>query len=378
MGYRLFLTLRTPTSIRFSLSPPVLVLTFSDTGGVKVTPGYYTPTGPRCVILIMDGIRAGRCLDGESMDNQPGGPVHVHPCTKRWNQFLSFGNGRDVPAGTIHTTVPLHTRNRIAETGREQEKYMCFGVARRGELDEDDWFGERKEFMESYEDIDDDEEWPLATNPPDCESEGDGPPMAEEGDAEVAGEDEESRKLLQEAEDEEGLDVEGLEDEFPTLLHWMGKQLMATRCSNRGAVIEWVLVPFIVEEATGDGKGAVDSTNSTREQNEVNASSHELQFANEDEASSTRVENDPDATSPDLPFIIEEVTKDGQDACDSADCDNDTDATSRDVQLINKDETRDGKDALDSTSSTRIDNDAGATLPDDENETNESSEDEEL
>lgn len=91
---------------------------------MEVTPGLYTSTGPRCMIRMMDGMRMGRCLDSDSLDAQPGGLVHVFPCTKRWNQFHSFGNGRDVPRMAIHTNVPLHTRNRIAETGRVQEPYM--------------------------------------------------------------------------------------------------------------------------------------------------------------------------------------------------------------------------------------------------------------
>jgi hypothetical protein len=173
----------------------------SDSGEVSVTPGSFVPTGPKCSLTMMDGIRAGRCLDGESLDNQPGGPVHVYPCTKRWNQYLSFGNGKDVPAGSIHTVIPLYTQKRVNATGRVQEPYMCLGVAHRGKLDEEDWFGEREEFFESYEDL-----------------------------------------------DEELEDTEEEDTEYQSLLYWLGKQLMTTRCSNEGAVIKWTLVPFIVEE----------------------------------------------------------------------------------------------------------------------------------
>jgi len=78
---------------------------------------------------------------------------------------------------------------------------MCLGVAQRGGKDEDDWFGEREEFFESYEDL-----------------------------------------------DEELEDTEEEDTEYQSLLYWLGKQLMTTRCSNEGAVIKWTLVPFIVEE----------------------------------------------------------------------------------------------------------------------------------
>ena len=180
----------------------ILEFSFSESGLVDVTPGPYVPTGPKCLITLMDGLRAGRCLDGESLDNQPGGPVNTYPCTKRWSQYLSFGNGEDTPAGSIHTVVPLYTQMRINETGREQEPYMCLGVARRGNEDEEDWFDARENFYEDYEDFDED---------------------LEELEAEFEG-------------------------EYPPLQYWLGRQLMMTRCSNDGAIVEWTLVPFIVED----------------------------------------------------------------------------------------------------------------------------------
>ena len=179
-----------------------------DSGEIEVTPGSFMPTGPKCVIKMMDGLREGRCLDGESLDNQPGGPANVYPCTKRWSQYISFGNGVDVPAGSIHTVVPKYTQMRINATGREQEPYMCLGVARRGEKDEEDWFGKREDFVDSYEDL------------------------------------VEELELLEEE----------LDGAYAPLLYWMGKQLMMTRCSNEGAVVEWTLVPFIEEDDEDEGQ----------------------------------------------------------------------------------------------------------------------------
>ena len=212
---------------------------YSDSGDVKVTKGFYTPTGPRCTFNMMDGIRAGRCLDGESLDNQPGGPVQVFPCTKRWNQFLSFGNGEEVPSGAIHTTVPLHFRKRIESTGRKQEPYMCLGVAMRGNDDEEDWFDERTEFFESYEDFEFDEESEGGTN---------------ETDTNVTSDTKDATA-----------DNEDSDERLRPLVYWLGKHLMATKCSNQGAVIEWVLVPFIEEEENGEASAetAVNSTDST-------------------------------------------------------------------------------------------------------------------
>lgn len=171
------------------------------------------PTGPKCIITLMDGLRKGRCLDGESLDNQPGGPANAYPCTKRWSQYISFGNGVDVPAGSIHTVVPTYTQMRINATGREQEPNMCLGVARRGEMDEEDWFDKREDFFEDYENLD-----------------------------------EELEKIEEE-----------LDDGYPPLVYWLGRHLMMTRCSNEGAVVEWTLVPFIVEEDEDNVKSS-DST----------------------------------------------------------------------------------------------------------------------
>ena len=80
---------------------------------------------------------------------------------------------------------------------------MCLGVARRGNLDEEDWFDKREEFFESYKDLD---------------------------------------------EELEAIEEDGDDGAYPSLLYWLGNQLMTTRCSNEGAVLKWTLVPFIVEE----------------------------------------------------------------------------------------------------------------------------------
>ncbi|CAJ1952496.1 unnamed protein product [Cylindrotheca closterium] len=212
-------------------------------GDVEVIPGQYNPTGPRCNLKVMDGLRVGRCLDGESFDPQPGGPVHVFPCHNRWHQYISFGDGTHAPTGALHTNVPEHTRKRIAETGREQEAYMCLGLEGRGE-DEEDWLGKRKEMMEKMlqreleqmeQDSDDseDEEGSLVDQKEDGEED------ATETDA---------------ATEEEGpLDI----------WHWEYEQLHAIKCSNKEAVIEWVLVPFIEEDDSTtvyeDEDGSADS-----------------------------------------------------------------------------------------------------------------------
>jgi hypothetical protein len=94
---------------------------------------------------------------------------------------------------------------------------MCLGVARRGVLDEEDWFGQREEFWKSYEDDEQDNN-------------------DNQNKTEVLG-----------------------PGEHRSLVYWYGKHLMATRCSNEGAVIEWVLVPFIVEDGESGSVSNVES-----------------------------------------------------------------------------------------------------------------------
>jgi hypothetical protein len=187
------------------------------------------------MIRMMDGIRVGRCLDGESLDVQLGGPVHVYPCTKRWHQFLSFGNGKEAPKGSLHTTVPLHTRRRVAETGREQEAYMCLGVAGRGDTDEEDWLGT---VAENYE--------------------GDEHEDYESGDEEAESDEEAETDLVDEI-DVDSFGDETEDDSLPPLSDWEGEQLVATRCSNVGAVIEWILVPFVEEDVEEQEDESVDN-----------------------------------------------------------------------------------------------------------------------
>ena len=196
----------------------------------------------------MDGLREGRCLDGESLDPQPGGLVHVYPCTRKWHQFVSFGNGREVPFGAIHTTVPLHTRRRIAETGREQEAYMCLGVAGRGDSDEEDWLGNRDD--SSSED--------------DTGSSDDGSGDEDNNDEDPVDEDTFSIDNDEAPDEDDNFDPDG----FPALRKWIGEQLVATRCSNVGAVVEWVVVPFIEEDEPEHDMNQTSSTTKDGEEEE--------------------------------------------------------------------------------------------------------------
>ena len=106
-----------------------------STAGLKVTPGNYSVTGPRCMLKQMDGIRAGRCFDGDTGDLYPGGETLVFPCVHRWGQFLSVGDGSVAPAGSLFFHIPAHIIQKLSRAGREQHAYMCLSV---GELEEDE------------------------------------------------------------------------------------------------------------------------------------------------------------------------------------------------------------------------------------------------
>ena len=174
-------------------------LTRLESADMVMTPGDYSPVGPRCMFKQLDGLRAGRCVDGESEQLQPGGPLHVFPCVKKWNQFLSVGNGTLAPRGSLHTTIPRHIVARIQSTGYYQESYMCVGVLERGDGDEEEW----------SEDV---------------------------------------TKHGAKAERLDGPGRKSNSTELAPLSDWNGEQLVTTKCSNSGAVIEWIYVPFIVED----------------------------------------------------------------------------------------------------------------------------------
>lgn len=98
------------------------------TGEIKATPGNYSVTGPRCMLKQMDGIRAGRCFDGDTGNEFPEGETLVFPCVHRWGQFLSVGDGSVAPKGSLFFHIPAHVIRMLARDGREQYDSMCLSV----------------------------------------------------------------------------------------------------------------------------------------------------------------------------------------------------------------------------------------------------------
>ena len=217
-----------------------------------MTPGKHSPTGPRCMLTQVDGIREGRCLDGHSSDIEPGGKVRVFPCVKRWPQFLSFGNGTIAPKGSMHTNIPRHIVDRINESRPDeppQESYLCLGVLGRGNNDE--------EHLYQVED-----------------------------DGTGEGEDEEIVKEY----DDDQFGPDGLLQ----LKHFEREEIVATHCSNAGAIVEWLFVPFIVEEEESTeeelkGAGASDAT-STGQQSQQPTCSFESCYEKNDQSEAAESE----------------------------------------------------------------------------------------
>lgn len=161
----------------------------------------------------MDGLRAGRCFDGDSGTDQPGGEVQVFPCMHRWVQFLSVGDGELAPEGSLFFSIPEHIVAQIVNGGHAQIPQMCLGVWGRGVADEVEW---------------DD---PLYGEPD--------PPEPEE---------------------------------WPPLSDYVNEELFSTQCTNKGAVVEWLFVPFIVEEddeASGHDQASGDPVPETETDGEL-------------------------------------------------------------------------------------------------------------
>jgi hypothetical protein len=98
------------------------------TGNLSVTQGNYSVTGPRCMLKQMDGVRAGRCFDGDTGDEYTGGETLVFPCVQRWGQFLSAGDDIHAPRGSLFFHIPAHVIRAIAKNGVQQHAYMCLTV----------------------------------------------------------------------------------------------------------------------------------------------------------------------------------------------------------------------------------------------------------
>eukprot|EP00985_Skeletonema_marinoi_P008121 scaffold3619_cov97-Skeletonema_marinoi.AAC.6 len=176
------------------------------TGELEMTPGEYTQTGPKCMLKIGDSIRKGRCLDVESDRTKPGAYLNIFPCEAKWHQLFSFGNGDVVPSGGIHVSPPKHL------SSKKSTAHLCLGVQGRSSEDKEEW-------LRPEHDDDPDDLWPW----------------------------------------EQDNATEYYDNGFLSLKYWDGLQLQTTPCSNEGAVVEFLYVPFIVEEYDNDEGESTDN-----------------------------------------------------------------------------------------------------------------------
>ena len=101
--------------------------------------GEFSEIGPSCMLKQFGGLRHGRCLDVESERIEPGGQLQVYPCSNKWHQTFSFGNGTLASIGAVHATVPRHIVNAIRKRGKTQASQLCLGVLCRSALKPDVW-----------------------------------------------------------------------------------------------------------------------------------------------------------------------------------------------------------------------------------------------
>lgn len=193
------------------------LLSDSATGELEMIPGIWSEKGPSCGIKIGDGARMGRCMDVESETFTPGGKLNIFPCYTKWHQLFSFGNGTIAPRGAIHSSLPLHMARQLQKKDDKNQvhQHLCIGVVGRGDLEETwvEWDSEDEEHWDPWE--------------------------------------------------YDQHDVDRYDNGRKSLQLWSGQHLQTTPCSNKGGVLEFYFVPFIVEEYDDEEstEGATEASN---------------------------------------------------------------------------------------------------------------------
>jgi len=199
---------------------------------MNATHGKYSITGPRCTVKLSATARAGRCIDTDSDDLNPSGKIRLWPCVHRWQQFLSFGDGRLAPKNSIFSTLPSQVVGQIKKMGHvDHIPYMCLGVRHRGKDDGEKW-------SEDYDSSDDSDDY--SEDYPDVDF------------------DEYNNNGLQ----------------WPPLSKYSGVRIKSMQCNNIGGVIEWLFVPYVVEEDAENDKNSTNTT-SVEEDNIIQIVSEE-------------------------------------------------------------------------------------------------------
>ena len=160
------------------------------------------------MITQLGGSRNGRCMDIESERVEPGGRLQVYPCVNKWHQMFTFGDGIHARNATILASVPLHIINSLKYKKKDQYPHLCVGVIGRGQTEYTPWKEDgNKERLDGVEFL------PKKVKPENGET------GATEG-----------------------------ESKLKSLRLWKFKQLVTIPCSDEDAIVDFVFVPFIVED----------------------------------------------------------------------------------------------------------------------------------
>lgn len=170
---------------------------------MEATSGHYSPTGPHCMIKQIGGACDGRCIYIDGGRVEPGGYLTVFPCLNQWSQMFSFGDGIITRTNaTIFGSVPMHFINALKYEGIVQPPHLCFGVTGRGKHEYTPWKEDRnKDQLTSIDFI-----------------------------------------------PHEAMNEVNNGDRLLPLRLWKHKQLVTIPCSNEDAIVDFVTMPFIVEE----------------------------------------------------------------------------------------------------------------------------------
>lgn len=196
-------------------------LTLGESGEIQVTPGVVNPAGPRCFIKV-EGKKYSHCLGSKSLNKSEavGHLVSTH-CKGDWRKTFFFGDGMYAPKSTLHLMVPKSMRKMIEDDGRNQESHICLGVLGRGQKDEEVWnLPEIKNI--SHTNSKDEQEYDIDDSPS-------------------------LTKYL------DVMRIQGLSSDhgaFTSLQAFAGERIVTTKCSNRGAILEWIVVPYVQDKKT--------------------------------------------------------------------------------------------------------------------------------
>ena len=174
------------------------------TGEMEATSGRYSPTGPQCKIQQMGGAYDESCMDIYDEQFETGGILKVYDeCLNQWYQWFSFGDGIISRNATIFGSVPTHLLKTLKYKGKDHSPHLCFGVAGRSKNEYTPWREDRNE------------------------------------DFQFTSIDFIPRQAMKKVKNG---------DKLLPLRLWEDKQILMIPCTDEGAVVDFVTIPFIEEE----------------------------------------------------------------------------------------------------------------------------------